>query len=142
MPETIKLNATQSFIMKITSKRKLQQIESSYSSDIDSKNSIIIYKNFTKEQYSLLMNYRLYHQIISYNLERSYYKMSISEKIKAINNKIKRNKSQNNLDRQDTKISALSSGNVSKYKFLFTTMFYHKKLRQSRNLNIYYYVKN
>ena len=57
MPETIKLNATQSFIMKITSKRKLQQIESSYSSDIDSKNSIIIYKNFTKEPYLLLMNY-------------------------------------------------------------------------------------
>ena len=43
--------------MKITSKRKLQQIESSYSSDIDSKNSIIIYKNFTKEPYLLLMNY-------------------------------------------------------------------------------------
>ena len=57
MPETIKLNATQSFIIKITSKRKLQQIESSYSSDIDSKNSIIIYKNFTKEPYLLLMNY-------------------------------------------------------------------------------------
>ena len=68
--------------------------------------------------------------------------MSISEEIKAINNKIKQNKSQNNLDRQDTKISALSSGNVSKYKFLFATMFYHKKLRQSRDLNIYYYEKN
>ena len=44
--------------------------------------------------------------------------MSISEKIKAINNKIEQNKAQYNLDRQTAKISALSSGNVSKYKFL------------------------
>ena len=44
--------------------------------------------------------------------------MTISEKIKTINNKIRWNKAQYNLDRQTTKISALSSGNVSKYEFL------------------------
>ena len=44
--------------------------------------------------------------------------MSISEKIKEINNKIKQNKAQYNLDWQTAKISALSSGNVSKYEFL------------------------
>ena len=44
--------------------------------------------------------------------------MSISEKIKAINNKIEENKAQNTLDRETAKISALSSGNVSKYEFL------------------------
>ena len=44
--------------------------------------------------------------------------MSISEKIKAINNKIEQNKAQYDLDRQTAKISALSSGNVIKYKFL------------------------
>ena len=40
--------------------------------------------------------------------------MSISEKTKSINNKIEQNKAQQNLDRQTAKISALSSGNVSK----------------------------
>ena len=40
--------------------------------------------------------------------------MSISEKIKLINNKIKQNKVQYD----SAKISALSSGNVSKYEFL------------------------
>ena len=45
-------------------------------------------------------------------------KMSISEKIKVINNKIKQNETQYDLDRQNAKISALSSGNVSKYEFL------------------------
>ena len=44
--------------------------------------------------------------------------MSISEKIIAINNKTEQNKSQYDLDRQTAKISALSSGNVSKYYFL------------------------
>ena len=44
--------------------------------------------------------------------------MSIREKIKEINNQIAQNKAQYNLDRKTTKISALSSGNVSKYEFL------------------------
>ena len=44
--------------------------------------------------------------------------MSISEKIKAINNKIEQNKAQYGLNRQTGKISALSSGNVCKYEFL------------------------
>ena len=44
--------------------------------------------------------------------------MSISEKIKEINNRIKQNKAQYDLDWQTAKISALSSGNVSKYEFL------------------------
>ena len=44
--------------------------------------------------------------------------MNISEKFKAINNKIKQNKGQCNLYNQIAEISALSSGNVSKYEFL------------------------
>ena len=44
--------------------------------------------------------------------------MIISQKIKAINNKTEQNKFQNNLDRQAANVSALSSGNVSKYEFL------------------------
>ena len=44
--------------------------------------------------------------------------MSISEKIKAINNKVEQNKAQYDLDKQTTMICALSSGNVSKYEFL------------------------
>ena len=44
--------------------------------------------------------------------------MSTSEKIKAINNKTEQNKAQYNLDKQTSKIFALSSGNVSKYEFL------------------------
>ena len=44
--------------------------------------------------------------------------MTITEKIKTIDHKIERNKAQYDLDSQTAKISALSSGNVSKYEFL------------------------
>ena len=44
--------------------------------------------------------------------------MSISEKIKAIDNKLEQNKSQCNLDKQTAKSSTLPSGNVIKYEFL------------------------
>ena len=45
-------------------------------------------------------------------------KMSISEKIKIIDNKIQHNKDQYDLDRQTAKTSALSSRNISIYGFL------------------------
>ena len=68
---------------------------------------------------------QVYHQIIHYNLGKTYHKTSINEKIKAINNKIEQNKAQYDLDRQTANISVLSAGNVSKYAFL-TGMFYQK----------------
>ena len=53
------------------------------------------------------------------DLRRTYYKMSITDKIKAIDNKTEQNKAQYSLNRRQTaKISALLSGNVSKYEFL------------------------
>ena len=44
--------------------------------------------------------------------------MNISEKIKAINNRIQQNKAKYDLVRQTAKISALSSRNVNKCEFL------------------------
>ena len=44
--------------------------------------------------------------------------MTISEKIKTIDNKIEQNERQYNFDRQTANISALSSRNVNKYDFL------------------------
>ena len=44
--------------------------------------------------------------------------MTVSEKIKNIDNKIQQNKGQYDLERQTTNISALLSGNVNKHEFL------------------------
>ena len=44
--------------------------------------------------------------------------MTITYKIKTINNKIEQSKGQYNLDRESAKISVLLSGNVGKYELL------------------------
>ena len=56
VPKTIRLNATQHFIMKIPNKRELQQISSNQSSEIDFKDIMKVYKDYTEETYSLLVN--------------------------------------------------------------------------------------
>ena len=56
MCKTIRLNATHHFIMKIPNKTDLQQIGSNNSSDIDFKDFIKLYKDYTKEPYSFLVN--------------------------------------------------------------------------------------
>ena len=61
---------------------------------------------------------QLCHQIIHYDLGRTYYKQSISEKIKTVDNRIKQNKVQYDLNKQAAKISALPSINISKFDFL------------------------
>ena len=61
---------------------------------------------------------QLCHQIIHYDLGRTHYKQSISEKIKTVDNRIKQNKVQYDLNKQAAKISALSSINISKFDFL------------------------
>ena len=56
VPKDVRLNSTHFFIMKIWSKRELQQIVLNHSSDINSKYSIKINKKCTAEPYSFLVN--------------------------------------------------------------------------------------
>ena len=54
--KTIRLNATYYFIMKIPNKRELQQIASNNLSGCNFKDFIKLYKEYTKEPYSFLVN--------------------------------------------------------------------------------------
>ena len=56
VPKDVRLNSTHFFIMKISNKRELQQIALNHSSDIDFKDFMQIYKKYTKELYSFLVN--------------------------------------------------------------------------------------
>ena len=56
VPKTLRLNATHYFIMKIPNKRELQQIASNHSSDIEFKDFIKLYKDYTKDPFSFLVN--------------------------------------------------------------------------------------
>ena len=55
-PKDVRLNSTHFFIMKILNKRELQQIVLNHWSDISSKDFINIYKKYTVEPYSFLVN--------------------------------------------------------------------------------------
>ena len=54
--KTIRLKATHYFIMKIPNKRELRQIASNHSFDIDFKDFMKLYKDYSKEQFSFLVN--------------------------------------------------------------------------------------
>ena len=56
VPEDVRLNCTQFFIMNIPNKRELQEIALNHSPDIDFKDFIKIYKECTAEPYSFLVN--------------------------------------------------------------------------------------
>ena len=56
VPKDVRLNSTHFFIMKIPNKRELQQIALNHSSGIDFKDFMNIYKKYTKEPYSFLVN--------------------------------------------------------------------------------------
>ena len=56
VPKDVRLNCTHFFIMKIPNKKELQQIALNHSSGIDFKDFMNIYKKYTKEPYSLLVN--------------------------------------------------------------------------------------
>ena len=57
VPKDVRLiHSTHFFIMKIPNKRELQQIALNHSSDIDFKDFMNIYKKYTKEPYSFLVN--------------------------------------------------------------------------------------
>ena len=66
--------------------------------------------------------------------------MTVSDKIKTIDNKIEENKAQYDLDRQAANISALSLGSVNRYEFLTDKDVLREKdmlekLLQSKDLN-------
>ena len=56
VPKDVRLNSTHFFIMKIPNQRELQQIPLNRSSDIDVKNFMKIFKKYTAEPYSFLIN--------------------------------------------------------------------------------------
>ena len=56
VPKDVRLNTAHSFIMKTRSKRELQQIALNHSSEIDFKDFVEIYKIYTAESHSFLVN--------------------------------------------------------------------------------------
>ena len=83
VPKTVILNATHYFIMNILNKRLFQQTASNHLSNIEFKDFIKLYKDYFEKLFSHMVS----DTILPPDIGRAYYKMTISKKIKIINNK-------------------------------------------------------
>ena len=75
-------------------KRELKQIASSHSSDIDFNDFMKLYKDYTKEPYSFIVNDTTLASDNPLRFRKIYYKINISKKPKTIDNKIEQCKAQ------------------------------------------------
>ena len=71
-----------------------------------------LYKYYTKGPYSFLVNYTTLSSDNPLRFMRNLFQKNFSEKSKTIDNKIEQSKAQYDYDRQMTKISAVSLGDV------------------------------
>ena len=113
VPKDVRLNSTYYLIMKINSKRELQNIAINHSADIDYNDSIKIYRECTRKLSIFLRMILRYQQVILEDLEKVCLILYKND-----SNWSEQNFRQNNYAKKSTKISALSSNNLDKYEYL------------------------
>ena len=105
--------------MKIHNERELQNVATNHSADIDYKDFMNIYRKCTNRPYSLLTNDTTLSCNNPLRFRKKYFKliikMTLTDELKIFDEKIKPNQAQYNLDREATKISALSLKELDKY---------------------------
>ena len=116
VPKNIWLNSTYYFIIKVPNKRELQQIAFNHSSDIEFKYLMNLYKKYTAKPYSFLVIDAI---LASDNTLcfRKHVLERILKLIVTIDNKIRDEKLQYGINREEAKISALSSRKFDKYEY-------------------------
>ena len=115
VPKDVRLNSTQFFIMKILNKRELQKITLNHSSDINSKDFIKTCKKYAVEPYCFLVNDATLASDILLRVRKIFL---IYSKIMTFNDQIRDEQLQYDINREASKISALSSNEIRKYKYL------------------------
>ena len=101
--------------MKIPNKKELRQIALHHSSDIDFKDFIKVYKKCTAEPYSFLVNDATLPSDDSLRFRKNL--KIIYNKIMTLEDQIRDEKLQYEINREAQKISALSSGKIDKYEY-------------------------
>ena len=117
VPKNFSLNSTHCFIMKIPNKREFQQIALNHSLDIDFKIFMNLYKKCTTKPYSFLMIDTTLASDNSLRFRKNL--LEIMQKlIMTINDKIRDEKLQYDINKKAAKVSALFSGKIDKYEYL------------------------
>ena len=107
--------------MKIN-KTELQNIVIDHSADIDYKDFIKIYRECTRKSFNVLTIDTNFTSEQSPKIQkkfvRLFIKMTVTDQLKIIDNKIKENQTQYDLDRLAAKKSAYSSDDLKRYEYL------------------------
>ena len=110
------------FILKIHKKRELQNFAANNSAGVNYKDFMNIFRKCKSEPYNSLTigsnlpaNNSLIFRKKSF---KSFIKMTLTDEIKILDDKIKANWSQYDLDREVAKIPPLSSKELDKYEYL------------------------
>ena len=85
---------THCFIMKILNKEELQQIESNHLSNIEFKSFMKLYKDYANKPFSFSMNNANLSSDNHLRFRNNLLKMTATERINNINNKIEKSKAQ------------------------------------------------
>ena len=120
VPKDARLYSTHYLIMKINNRKELRNIAINHSADINYKDFVKIYKECTKCLYSFLAIDVTLPALLE-DFEKICFlliKMTATDQLKIIENKIKANIAQYDLGRLAAKISAYSSGDLRKYEYL------------------------
>ena len=123
-PKDMRLNSTHYLIMRINSGKESQNIKINHSADIDFNDFMRIYRECTREPYFFLTIDTTLSAGNPLRFRNTLIKMTATDKIKIVDNKIKLNQLQYEAakvkdSREAAKVSALSSKNLlEKYKYL------------------------
>ena len=102
VPKDVRLNSTDFFFMKIPNKKELQQIALNHSSDIGFKDFTKIYKKYAAEPYSFLVNDDTLASDNPLRFRKNLLKQQIYDKIMTIDDQIRDEKVQCNINRLGT----------------------------------------
>ena len=121
VPKDVRLNSTHYLIMKINDKRELQNIVTNHSAHIDYNDFVKIYRECTRKPFNFLTIDTTLPASDPLKCRKYYFllvKMTVTDQLKIIDDKIKVNQAQYDLNRLTAKISALPSGESRKYEYL------------------------
>ena len=116
VPKDVRLNTSHFFIAKIPNKRERQDTAINNSSDISTKDFDNISRECTAEPYSFLVNDTTLASDNPLRFRKIFLTYII--KIMSINDQIRDEKLQYDINREAAKILALSSGEIYKYEYL------------------------
>ena len=116
VPKNIRLNSADYFVVTIPNKKELQEIAFNRSSDIDFQDFMNLYKKSTVEPYSFLVIVKTVPSDIFLSFRENLLETILVNT--AINDKIRDEKLQYDINREAAEISTLLSGKVDKHEHL------------------------